>query len=127
MDSKDDSSHNYNYHDGRGGYNDRTPRNAYDRGIDEPMTISPGGRRDTYRRNMQHEHQTPLASAGVAMMASNSGGPHRNTEVYKRRNEEMLQRQRTDGSYVTPAGETYGRSERPMRGDRGPRIDRHGA
>ena len=47
------------------------------------MTVSPSNRRSTNRRT--HNEPTPLANAGAAVMGSG-----RNTDVIKRRNEEIL-------------------------------------
>ena len=72
-----------------------------------------------------------MASAGQAMLLRRDpSGQYRDTDVYRRRNEELLQRQRTDMSYQTTGGQNDGhliRNEggRPIRGDRGPRLDRH--
>ena len=70
-----------------------SPKNAYSRNIDAPMTVDAPGK----YRSHQKEMTTPLANAGQAML-----GSHR------------VNRQ----SYQSPVGLAGGR---PGRGDKGPR------
>ena len=57
---------------------------AHDRHIDEPMHVSPGNRGNQGRR--QHDSHL-LKNAGQSIL---SRGGNRNTEDYRRRNNEML-------------------------------------